>query len=162
MLPEGGKALEQAQISALPTWRKAASGAILIAIGVAIIAISWRYPFGSVTDMGPGFIPQYTGFGIAIFGVLILIADIRLGHVVTVEPIRWRAFGLVSAGVMLFAVLVNWLGLVPAMFMAVAVSMLADRDATPLGIVVYSAVMTGLGWLLFIKALGLPLTAFLV
>ncbi|MEQ3625437.1 MAG: tripartite tricarboxylate transporter TctB family protein [Celeribacter sp.] len=143
-------------------WRRAASGAILAAIGIAIIAISWRYPFGTVTQMGPGFIPHYVGLGIVALGVVILITDLRSDAVKPVNPIRWRAFVLISAGISLFALLINWLGLVPAMFLSVAVSMLADDEATPLGILIYAGAMTVLGWALFIKALGLPLTAFLV
>ena len=154
--------MEKTQTSAVSILRRAASGAILIAIGAAIIGISWRYPFGTLTQMGPGYVPFYCGLGILALGLVILMSDLRAEEVASTTPPRWRAFLFVTASITLFALLVNWLGLVPAMFMAVTVSMLADEDASLGGILIYATVMTGLGWLLFIKALGLPLTAFLV
>ena len=51
-------------------------------------------------------------------------------------------------------------GLVPAMFCAVAASKFANNRASLLSIVIYSAAVTFAGWLLFIVALGLPLTVF--
>lgn len=132
----------------------------MIAIGLAIIAIGWSYPFGSLTQMGPGFLPHYLGVGIVALGVAVTVMDMRSPNGEAPGQIQWRALLLICAAVILFAVLVNWAGLVPAMFLAVSVSMLADPAARPLEILGYSLVMTVLGWLLFIQALGLPLSAF--
>ncbi len=141
-------------------WRKLASGAILIAIGLAIIVLGWSYPFGTLTQMGPGFLPFYIALGIIALGGAVMAMDLRQPNADDAGPVHWRGLAFICAAIVLFGVLVNWAGLVPAMFLSVSVSMLADPDAKPFGIVAYSAVMTFLGWLLFIQALGLPLSAF--
>lgn len=152
--------METTQAANSSVWRRAASGAILIAIAAAIIAISWNYPFGTVTQMGPGFIPFYVGLGIGLLGLAVLVMDLRATEDAEVEAPHWRGLIFICASILLFATLVNWAGLVPAMFLAVAVSMLADGQSRPLGILIYSGIVTLLGWLLFIQALGLPLSAF--
>jgi hypothetical protein len=141
-------------------WRQAVSGGVLVALGLAILVISWNYPVGSLTDMGPGYMPRIISVGLVAMGLGVLVSDLR-GSVQTYdEPTHWRALVFISAAVLIFVALIEPAGLIPAMFCAVAASKLANSRAGLVSIVIYSATVTFAGWLLFIVALGLPLTVF--
>lgn len=141
-------------------WLQAVSGGVLVALGLAILVISWGYAVGSLTDMGPGYMPRIISIGLVAIGLGVLVSDLR-GTVQTYdEPTHWRALAFISAAVLIFVALIEPAGLIPAMFCAVAASKLANSRAGLVSIVIYSAAVTFAGWLLFIVALGLPLTLF--
>lgn len=141
-------------------WHRVTSGAILILIACGILVFSWDYPVGSLTEMGPGFMPRCVGLGLAALGGIVLVLDLKASALEPLERPNWRSLIFICSAITIFALIVNRIGLVPAMFLAVSVSMLADSQARPIGIILYSTILTFLGWLLFIQALGLPLSAF--
>ena len=152
---EGGKPGGNRKI-----WRQAISGAVLIAFGIAILVISWNYPAGSLTQMGPGYMPHIIAVALVAMGLGVMISDLRDTGPQYEEPVHWRALIFICAAVLVFVVLIEPAGLVPAMFCAVAASKLANSRAGLTSIVIYSAAVTLAGWFLFIVALGLPLTVF--
>ncbi|MDF2370708.1 MAG: tripartite tricarboxylate transporter TctB family protein [Rhizobiaceae bacterium] len=141
-------------------WRRIVGGPALAAFGAAMLAISWSYPSGSVVQMGPGYMPHLVSGTLMFFGLTILVSDLRTTDSFETEQPQWRALILISAAVIIFVALIEPAGLVPAMFCAVAISKLANKQSGPLSIVIYSAAVTLAGWLLFIVALGLPLSVF--
>jgi hypothetical protein len=144
----------------IPLWRRLISGAVLVVFGSAMLGISWSYPNGSISQMGPGFMPHATALALIAMGVLIVIADLRDTGLADPEPPHWRALILISASVFIFGMLITRAGLVPAIFIAVVIATLANSRASILGTLAYSAGVTFFGWLLFIVALGLPISAF--
>ncbi|MEQ8368380.1 MAG: tripartite tricarboxylate transporter TctB family protein [Roseicyclus sp.] len=139
---------------------RATSGAVLLFIGLGMLAIGWDYPIGRLTQMGPGFIPRAIAVMICVIAVAIIIVDIADAGMDKAGGIQWRGLIFVSAAMLIFAVLVDLAGLVPAMFLAVVVSMLADKAASPATILLYAVLATGAGWLLFLVTLELPIPAF--
>lgn len=142
------------------TWRQVISGAVLIGFSVAILVTSWNYPTGSLQQMGPGYMPHVIAYALILMGIGIMVSDLRDTSPHYAEPMHWRALIFVSAAVLVFVALIEPAGLVPAMFCAVAASKLANKQSSLLSIVIYSAAVTLTGYLLFIVALGLPLTVF--
>lgn len=140
--------------------RRLTPGGILILLGIAILVLAWAYPTGQLTDMGPGYMPKLIALALMAMGGAVLVTDLRAGAAALPPGLNWRGLVFISAAVVVFALLVPKAGLVPAMFGAVALSMLADSSFSPLGIALYSAAVTFFSWLLFIPALGLPLSAF--
>ncbi|SDW75113.1 tripartite tricarboxylate transporter TctB family protein [Roseicitreum antarcticum] len=140
--------------------RRALSGGVLLLIGVIMLAVAWDYPVGRLTQMGPGFIPRIIGFVICVLAIAIIAMDVTAPTVARVGKTHWRGLIFVSVGILIFAAFVDVVGLVPSMFLAVAVSMFADDDARPLSVVVYASLTTFGGWLLFLVALELPIPAF--
>ncbi|MBS3848823.1 tripartite tricarboxylate transporter TctB family protein [Devosia sp. BSSL-BM10] len=141
-------------------WRRLISGATVIVFGAAMLGISWSYPTGSVSQMGPGFMPHVIAIGLMIMGAAVLLADLRDTGLSKGAPPHWRALILISASVIVFGAVITRGGLVPAMFGAVLISTQANSRTSILGTLVYSVVVTLCGWLLFIVALGLPISAF--
>lgn len=140
--------------------KRALSGGVLLAVGLIMLALAWDYPVGRVREMGPGFIPRVIGILVCALALAIVIADVTAPRLPKAESLDWRGLSFISAAILIFAALVDRAGLVPAMFLAVTVSMLADRDARLMGVLTYAALATLGGWLLFVVALELPIPAF--
>ena len=140
--------------------RRAVSGGVLLAVGVLMLAIGWDYPVGRVTQMGPGFIPRVIGLLICALSLAILAIDLTSTQLARAERLHWRGLIFVTAAIVAFGVLIEPVGLLPSMFMAVAVSMFADDDARPLTVLIYATLATLGGWLLFVVTLELPIPAF--
>ena len=141
-------------------WQHAVSGGVLVVFGLAILVVSWDYHLGSLRDMGPGYMPRIIALGLVGIGLGVLVSDLRGTVQPHDEPAHWRALVFISAAVLIFVALIEPAGLIPAMFCAVAASKLANSRSGLVSIVIYSAAVTFAGWLLFIVALGLPLTVF--
>lgn len=140
--------------------QRALSGGVLLLVGVIMLAVAWDYPVGRLTQMGPGFIPRIVGLIICGLAIAMMAIDITAPSLERAGKMHWRGLIFVSAAILTFATLVDIVGLVPSMFVAVAVSMFADREARPLGVLIYASVATLAGWLLFLGALELPIPAF--
>ena len=139
---------------------KLAGGLSLIVFGLVMLMIAWSYPAGTITQMGYGFMPRAMAIAITLFGVVILISDLRNTDTAQSDTTQWRSLLMVGASVIMFVVLIEPAGLVPAMFCAVAISKLANRHSSLKSILIYSVIATAAGWLLFIVALGLPISVF--
>jgi hypothetical protein len=139
---------------------RAVSGGVLLVAGLVMLGFAWGYPTGTLNQMGPGFIPQTIGILMSCLAVAIIVIDLRAPELQQGGAINWRGLIFISAAIILFAVLVDVAGLVPSMFLAVAVSMFADDQARPLSVLIYTVIATFLGWLLFLVGLELPIPAF--
>jgi len=139
---------------------RAVSGGVLLVAGLVMLFFAWGYPTGSLNQMGPGFIPQAIGILISCLALAIIVIDLRATELEQGGTMHWRGLIFVSAAVIIFAVLVDVAGLVPSMFLAVAVSMFADDQARPLSVLIYTVIATFLCWLLFLVGLELPIPAF--
>ncbi len=139
---------------------RAVSGGVLLMAGFVMLFFAWGYPTGTVNQMGAGFIPQVIAILICLFAIAIIVIDLRAPQWVDAGGMHWRGLIFVSAAIILFALLVDVAGLVPSMFLAVAVSMFADDQARPLLVLIYTVIATFLGWLLFLVGLELPIPAF--
>lgn len=139
---------------------RAVSGGVLLVAGLVMLFFAWGYPTGSLNQMGPGFIPQTIGILMSCLAVAIIIIDLWAPELEQGGAMHWRGLIFIAAAIIIFAVLVDVAGLVPSMFLAVAVSMFADDQARPLSVLIYTVVATFLGWLLFLVGLELPIPAF--
>lgn len=140
--------------------RRAVSGGALLLAGLVMLFFAWSYPTGTLNQMGPGFIPQTIGILLSCLALAIIVIDMRAPEVEPAGAMHWRGLIFISAAMIIFAVLVDVAGLVPSVFLAVAVSMFADTHARPLSVLIYTVIATFLGWLLFIVGLELPIPAF--
>ncbi|MDR5781258.1 tripartite tricarboxylate transporter TctB family protein [Caballeronia sp. LZ065] len=120
--------------------KDAMAGALMFAIGLAVMAQASTYPLGTLAHMGPGFFPSALGVLLALIGVAIALsrpadassADARETHAAQ-EPARkpeWRGWACITAGIVSFIVLGHYGGLLPATFGVVFISALGDRDNT--------------------------------
>ena len=141
------------------------AGGLMTLIGAAVTFNSWQYySLGTLTHMGPGMFPLMLGITLTFVGVLILgaAAATPLSDNERVLPERpeWFAWVCILAGPVLFIVLGEFFGLVPATFACVFVPALGDRTATLKGSAILAAGVTVVGTLLFTYILKIPFPMF--
>lgn len=140
--------------------RRAVSGGVLLLAGLVMLFFAWSYPTGSLNQMGPGFVPKTIAIMMSCLALAIMIIDLREPQLEQGGKMHWRGLIFVASAIIIFAMLVDVAGLVPSMFLAVAVSMFANDQARPLAVLYYTLIATFLGWLLFLVGLELPIPAF--
>ena len=154
--------------------RDVIAGLFVIGFGAFMAYYAWsNYPLGSIRRMGTGAFPFGVGLSLVGIGVLILLPALRSGPAVS-EPgagsvlptdlrgwlwLAWKPVPIVLA-VGVFAYSVRKIGVVPAIFLTVFVSSIADRRLTPLLGIVVAVALSILAWLIFARGLNLPLPMF--
>jgi hypothetical protein len=135
------------------------SGALLALVGLIFLVPAFGYGIGSLTAMGAGFLPMAVSAITIGLGLAILVQGLR-GRLAEVPEIAWRPLVAVAAGMAAFALLVERLGMVPAIIAAVFLAALGDRESRPLGTIVLAVFLCIGVWLVFAVGLGLPIRAF--
>ncbi len=105
--------------------REAYAGAFLFVAGAGILLLTWRYPSGTPSDIGPGFVLQASGALVALLGLLLVQRGWRktadAPEAVTPEAdaagFKLRPF-IVPAAMAGFGLLLPWLGLAFTGFLA--------------------------------------------
>jgi hypothetical protein len=128
------------------------AGGLMTLIGVGSILEARHYNPGTLFHMGPGFFPVILGVTMTCLGILIaLVAAVGSPddeQMVMPRP-EWRAWACILAGPIVFILLGNYGGLIPATFACVFISAMGDRESTWLGSLILAAGVTFFGVLLF-------------
>jgi hypothetical protein len=129
---------------------------LLAVLGVALIVIGRGYQVGSLTAMGPGFLPVLLGLVLLVLAALLLLREAAL----PLLPLPLRPLVCVTAGMLAWALLAERLGFFAAALAQILLtSMALPQQERRLELIV--AVLLSIGaYLLFVRVLGLPLPAF--
>jgi putative tricarboxylic transport membrane protein len=140
------------------------AGGLIILFGVAVTLDSTTYIIGTMTHMGPGLFPLMLGIGLTFIGTLIvgaaLVTPLSDDEHILPKQREWRGWGCILAGPILFIIMGEFFGLVPAIFSCVFVSALGDRTATLKGSAILAASVSFFGVLLFSYVLKIPFPMF--
>lgn len=141
-------------------YRDIIAGALLIVLGLfAGFYATANYNLGTLRHMGPGMFPSWLGFMLAGLGFFVLVpALFRAG---TLPKPDIRQFIAVLAGTLIFALTINVLGMVPAIFLLTIASVLADDKLGVVGTLVLCVVLSVLAVLIFRVGLEIPLYPFI-
>jgi hypothetical protein len=131
------------------------AGMMLVAIGAAALFIARDYRFGSALRMGPGFFPTILSVILIAFGVCITAVGLRSGEKVQ-GNLSFRAFLLLPLSLVLFGVLMDLAGFIPALAVLVFVSAASGREFKSMEVLALTTVLTVASVALFIWGLGLP------
>ncbi len=131
------------------------AGMMLIAIGAAALFIARDYRFGSALRMGPGFFPTILSVILIAFGVCITAVGLRSGEKIE-GNLSLRAFLLLPLSLILFGVLMDLAGFIPALAVLVFVSAASGREFRSIEVLALTTVLTVASVALFIWGLGLP------
>jgi hypothetical protein len=116
-------------------------GASCMILGLAAILIAREYPYGTVTAMGPGFIPTAVAAILMLLGALILIAggrDVTVADVAADETAAdqriisvglLRAIVAIGGAIILFGLAIKPLGLGLTVFLATVIAGLGHPGA---------------------------------
>ena len=135
------------------------SGVMFIVIGCATMIGARNYPFGSTLRMGPGYLPTLLGGILTVFGIYIGLRALRKSEQMKGN---WslRALIILPLAMVLFGVLMEYAGFIPAMMTLLLVSSAASNESQWGEALLVSIALTALCTAVFIWGLGLPFPLF--
>ncbi len=135
------------------------AGLMFIVIGVGAMYMARDYPFGSALRMGPGYFPSVLGGLVTLGGIIVLIEGlVKKEHIGRTWSVR--ALIILPVAALIFGILMEHAGFVPAVFVLCIVAALASPEFRWKEQVILAAGLT-LGCVsLFIWGLGLPYPLF--
>jgi hypothetical protein len=131
------------------------AGVMLIAVGVAAVAIARSYPFGTALRMGPGYFPTVLGGVLTLFGLFFVARSLRSSE--RIEG-GWslRALIIIPVSLALFGVLMTFAGFVPALTVLIFGAALASSEFRALEALLLAIGLTAACAAIFVWGLGLP------
>jgi len=136
------------------------AGGLMLLIGVGAAVTGTGYKFGTLARMGPGFMPVALGVVLAFLGIL--IAGTALGSsepddtkFLPASP-QWFGWACILGGPVLFIILGEYAGMIPAVFACVFVCALGDKTGTYKSSAILAAGVTVFGVVLFHYLLSIP------
>lgn len=134
------------------TW----AGLATIVFALAVIYASLGYGLGRGGRIGPGYVPLVIGVLMLILGGLLVARAGRSTDPVDTD-IAWRQVGLVIAGIVAFALLLDRVGLLVAIMATVLIAGPAAYGNTLLSTVVSGAVLAAFAWTVFVHFLKISI-----
>ena len=132
------------------------SGLMLIAIGGGAVVIARNYQFGSSLRMGPGYFPTILGASLVMFGIYFIIQGLRSGAEKLEGSWSLRALIILPLSLVLFGLLIDRAGFIPAMLALIIGSSTASSQFKLVEVLAFAVFMTAMCVIVFIWALGLP------
>ena len=135
------------------------AGGLMMLLGLGAAMTGTGYKFGTLARMGPGFMPVVLGIVLAFLGLL--IAVVALGSTedddsgLPDHP-QWFGWACILGGPIMFIILGEFGGMVPAVFACVFVCALGDKTGTYKSSAILAAGVTVFGVLLFHYLLSIP------
>jgi len=143
------------------------AGLMFIAIAALGLWLSRHYPVGTALRMSTGYVPRLLCWILMGLGAVVLLQGLRETPAATAagdspaEPgmlARLRPIAMVTLSLIAFALTLEPLGLVLAIFILFAVASLATTDLKVWETLAAAAGMSVLTWAIFILGLGLPIS----
>jgi hypothetical protein len=132
------------------------SGVMFIALGTGFAWQATSYQMGTAARMGPGYFPFWLGVVLALLGAIVLIGSISPKATEThVDRFDWRIALLVLGSVVLYGVVLRFLGVYISVFLLVIISSLASHEFSWKVGVANGIFLVVFVYLAFIKGLGL-------
>jgi uncharacterized membrane protein YhdT len=136
------------------------AGALMLVLGVGAAVTGSGYKFGSLARMGPGFMPVVLGVVLALLGLLIagtaLLSSEAGDKKFLPDHPQWFGWLCIIGGPILFIILGQYGGMIPAVFACVFVCALGDNTATVKSSAILAAGITVFGVVLFHYLLNIP------
>jgi hypothetical protein len=132
------------------------AGLSFVALGAAFVALALQYRLGDLHRIGPGLFP--TLIGSLLVGLGLIVAGRALVLVgPSIERIHFRPLLVSLAAILLFALALQWLGVVAAIAVLVLVGAYASCDVRIWQVLALAAFLIVFSVAIFVWLLGLPL-----
>lgn len=132
------------------------AGLMYIATGAGGWWFALDYPFGSALRMGPGYFPIVLSALMIAGGLYVLALGLRKAHEIIEGNWSIRALIVLPLSCVVFGILMEEAGFIPAMAALIPLSAAAGRDFKWVEVIVLTIGLTIMCWFGFIYLLGLP------
>lgn len=126
----------------------------LVALGLYVAVQALGMPQGSLRRIGPGFFPLWLGVMMTVLGALAVLEPPERRE--PGERFSWRGMLFVCLALLAFALLIDRMGLIPAVFAMVFLAALGEGEVRPISALFTATVLCAIGDLLFARMLGIP------
>jgi len=103
------------------------SGLMFIGFGLLALYFGQKLAVGTPVRMGPGYVPRMLALIMIGLGGLITVLALVLGDQPVEKP-KWKPITLVTIGIILFALLFERAGLLPALVVLVLIASLGGEE----------------------------------
>jgi hypothetical protein len=131
------------------------AGVMFFGTGVGAMFIARHYPFGTTLNMGPGYFPMVLGGILIVFGAFITFRGLRKNEKMQ-GPWSLRALIMLPLSVVVFGILMNRVGFIPALTALVFLSAASSREFKFKEVLLLTLFLGVLSAAMFIWGLGLP------
>ena len=131
---------------------------VVLALGLGAILVASGYPMGTLTRMGPGYVPIALGLILVVLAVIIAAGNRSVERVRVDASVR--PFVFILGGILLWALIVERLGFIVATAVLVVCCASVERGTTLRSILALVVGLCTAGYLIFIEGLGIPLPTF--
>lgn len=138
-----------------------ATGGLYVVFGFSVAIMSLQYRLGTAGAMEPGYFPFWLGVLLTIIGGVVLFNSIRRKHSADSQNdlARWdlRILAIIVLSVVLFGIVLNYLGLFAAVIALVMTASLASHEFRLRTALLNSAVLVALTYVIFIYGIHLQI-----
>lgn len=135
--------------------RRGAGAIVTAAIGGLFLSQSLAYRFGTPSDMGPGFFPTVLSCALIGLGIGLWLTR-NAADDVHAQPVLPRPLVMIPAGMLVFALLVERAGVIPATTGLIVLSGFAEPRPSALRMLALAVGMGAFVYAVFILLLHLP------
>ena len=131
------------------------AGMMFLGIGAGSMFVARTYPFGSTLRMGPGYFPIVLSGILIAFGLFVMIRGLRKFEAIQGN---WsiRALIVLPLSIVVFGVLMDVAGFIPALIALVFISAASGREFKFKEVLLLTIFLGVLSVAMFIWGLGLP------
>ena len=132
------------------------SGVMFVAIGVLFIILSRQYQLGTAAKMGPGYFPSVLGGICTFLGLILGVSSLgKRAQKTELLGVGWRELILVLLAVILFAALLNYMGIVVAITVLILVSAVASYEFNLRATLISVVILLVMSYVVFVWGLEL-------
>ena len=144
-------------------------GLALAGLGLVVVIMGRSYTVGNLTAMGPGFLPVALGLVLLLLAVILVLSQGAVSsfgagdtaeQLTAADTVPLLPLLLASSSLLIWALVVDVAGFVPAALVQLVLASCASRHDNWRGVGVSILLITALSYGLFVKLLGLPISAF--
>lgn len=143
-------------MSAIKNSRDLVAGSMMAIVGLTTAYLGSGLSFGTISRMGSGFLPNTLSWIVVGLGALILLRSFIVADDAPEWP-RLRPFAFICLGPILFALLIDSLGLIPTIMVVTAFVRCATPQKVTLRTFVFPAVLAAGCAFVFVYLLNLPI-----
>jgi Tripartite tricarboxylate transporter TctB family len=131
------------------------AGILFVLAGGAALWVGRDYPLGTLTRMGPGYLPTVLSWTLVAIGGLLTVSALALNGP-AIAPSRIMPQLFILAAIVVFALAIERLGLAPAVMLVAITAALASRDMRWVETIALALGLAALCVVLFVHLLGQP------
>lgn len=132
------------------------AGILFLIVGGGAAWMGRIYAFGAATRMGPGYLPTVLAWILVGLGLFLIVRGL-IQNGPTIESSQWRPQIFIVAGIVVFGLLIERVGLAPSVAISTVVASLASNEMRWTETILLAIGLAVLCVVLFVILLGQPL-----